>query len=61
VEHGDLDAVADWPEKAGRDPLVVVEDRDPERQTSYRVCGKPRSTFEVAGSGQRDVTTLPRV
>ena len=27
----------------------------------YRVCGKPRSTFDVAGSGQRDVTTLPRV
>ena len=28
---------------------------------SYRVCGKPRSTFDVAGSGQREVTTLPRV
>jgi hypothetical protein len=27
----------------------------------YRVCGKPRSICEVAGSGQRDVTTLPRV
>jgi hypothetical protein len=27
----------------------------------YRVCGKPRSTLLVAGSGQRDVTTLPRV
>jgi hypothetical protein len=26
-----------------------------------RVCGKPRSTFDVAGSGQRDVTTFPRV
>ncbi len=26
-----------------------------------RVCGNPRSTFEVAGSGHRDVTTLPRV
>jgi hypothetical protein len=28
---------------------------------SYRVRGKPRSTEEVAGSGQREVTTLPRV
>ena len=28
---------------------------------SYRVCGKPRSTFDVAGSGQRDVTTFVRV
>ena len=26
-----------------------------------RVRGKPRSTLEVAGSGQRCVTTLPRV
>ncbi len=26
-----------------------------------RVRGKPRSTLEVAGSGQRWVTTLPRV
>ncbi len=26
-----------------------------------RVRGKPRSTWEVAGSGQREVTTLPRV
>ena len=31
------------------------------RSQSYRVWGNPRSTFEVAGSGQRDVTTLPRV
>ena len=28
---------------------------------SQRVCGKPRSTDEVAGSGQRDVTTFERV
>ena len=27
----------------------------------YLVCGKPRSTLLVAGSGQRLVTTLPRV
>ena len=27
----------------------------------YRVRGNPRSTVEVAGSGQRAVTTLPRV
>ncbi len=26
-----------------------------------RVCGKPRSTVLVAGSGHREVTTLPRV
>ena len=28
---------------------------------AQRVCGNPRSTALVAGSGQRDVTTLPRV
>ncbi len=28
---------------------------------AYRVCGNPRSTLLVAGSGQRLVTTLPRV
>jgi hypothetical protein len=28
---------------------------------AQRVRGNPRSTFEVAGSGQREVTTLPRV
>ena len=38
--------------------LRAIEERDPDVQ---RVCGKPRSTFEVAGSGQREVTTLPRV
>ena len=27
----------------------------------YRVCGKPRSTFDVAGSGHLDVTTFVRV
>src|SRR3954447_4796795 len=27
----------------------------------HRVCGKPRSTWLVAGSGQREVTTFPRV
>ena len=27
----------------------------------HRVRGKPRSTLEVDGSGQRAVTTLPRV
>ena len=35
--------------------------RAPPPTARYRVCGKPRSTFDVAGSGQRDVTTLPRV
>ena len=29
--------------------------------TPQRVCGNPRSTFDVAGSGQRDVTTFERV
>jgi hypothetical protein len=28
---------------------------------AYPVCGKPRSILLVAGSGQRLVTTLPRV
>ena len=27
----------------------------------HRVRGNPRSTDDVAGSGHRDVTTLPRV
>jgi cytosine deaminase len=45
-DSGD-DAAADNPAWEGRDV--------------YRVCGKPRSTFEVAGSGQREVTTFPRV
>ena len=27
----------------------------------HRVRGKPRSTLDVDGSGQREVTTLPRV
>ena len=31
------------------------------RHEPQRVCGNPRSTFDVAGSGQREVTTLPRV
>ena len=31
------------------------------RAADQRVRGKPRSTFEVPGSGQREVTTLPRV
>jgi hypothetical protein len=38
-----------------REQLVALE------QLGQRVCGKPRSTFDVAGSGQRLVTTLPRV
>ena len=40
--------------------LGAVEERDGDRP-AYLVCGNPRSTFEVAGSGQRDVTTFPRV
>ena len=36
----------------GEAPLVGAD---------QRVCGKPRSTLEVAGSGQRDVTTFERV
>ncbi len=35
-----------------------AEDDDAHR---YLVCGKPRSTFEVAGSGHLDVTTFDRV
>ena len=31
------------------------------RPQAYRVRGKPRSISDVAGSGQREVTTLPRV
>jgi hypothetical protein len=35
--------------------------QDLQTANSYRVCGKPRSTFDVAGSGHRDVTTFERV
>jgi hypothetical protein len=35
--------------------------RLPHPRSGYRVCGKPRSIRDVAGSGQRDVTTLPCV
>jgi hypothetical protein len=50
-----------------RDPASQAEPRDggvlltARRAGRYRVCGKPRSTLLVAGSGQREVTTLPRV
>ena len=39
--------------------LGALEQRDADRR--HRVWGNPRSTFDVAGSGQREVTTLPRV
>ena len=41
------------------DPICKSQTR--RRRGGQRVCGKPRSTFEVAGSGQRDVTTFVRV
>ena len=45
------------------DPQATLGERplSPERRTSYLVRGKPRSTLEVPGSGQRAVTTLARV
>jgi hypothetical protein len=39
----------------GSSVVELVETRD------QRWVGKPRSIFDVAGSGQREVTTLPRV
>ena len=41
----------------------VTGQRLPDGQflVGYLVCGKPRSTLLVEGSGQRDVTTFPRV
>ena len=56
AEHLELRAV-DPLDEALYDTLVIIEERDP----SQRVCGKPRSTCDVAGSGHREVTTLPRV
>ena len=48
--------------------LLVGEGVDPIEQVGvaghrppYLVRGKPRSTFEVPGSGQREVTTFARV
>ena len=38
-----------------------VNGRPALRDAGQRVCGKPRSTLHVAGSGQREVTTLPLV
>ncbi len=41
---------------------LVADDVAPAlAELAQRVCGNPRSTLDVAGSGQRDVTTLPRV
>ncbi len=34
---------------------------NPDLQAGQRVRGKPRSTCDVDGSGQREVTTFPRV
>ena len=44
-------------------PLQVgaVSLREFDERHRQRVCGKPRSIVDVAGSGQREVTTLPRV
>src|ERR1700712_1545501 len=39
----------------------VVCSTTPRSMSSYRFVGKPRSTDDVRGSGQRDVTTLLRV
>ncbi len=36
-------------------------DTEIHERPSYRFCGNPRSTDEVDGSGQREVTTLARV
>ena len=47
--------------KRASGPPGYGRSRSAERLRAQRVRGKPRSTFEVAGSGQRDVTTLPRV
>ena len=38
-----------------------VNGRPALRDAGQRVCGNPRSTLLVAGSGHREVTTLPRV
>ena len=44
-----------------RSTLGTVPGTRSDASLLQRVCGKPRSTFDVAGSGQREVTTLPRV
>jgi hypothetical protein len=41
--------------------LFGAKGQEGSRFRSQRVCGNPRSTLLVAGSGQRDVTTLPWV
>ena len=57
-EHHPLEEVA-----ARRDRCRCTADAagSDDEDAHQRVCGKPRSTFEVAGSGQRDVTTFVRV
>src|SRR3954449_1399610 len=48
-------------ERALVERALPVDVRDREDDLDQRVCGKPRSTFDVAGSGKRVETTLPRV
>ena len=40
----------------GRDRVALLD-----AEVHQRAVGKPRSTCDVAGSGQREVTTLARV
>src|SRR5438067_937284 len=54
---------AEPPEEADAEH-VEDSDHDPAEHSlslRYLVCGNPRSTFDVAGSGHREVTTFPRV
>ena len=48
-----------WPKP--RTPSSHLEIGLVDGDLHHRVCGNPRSTLLVAGSGQREVTTLPRV
>ena len=51
-----VDVITEW------DPHSIARELSERQHASpQRVCGKPRSTFDVAGSGQRAVTTFPRV
>ena len=54
VFHGAVAADAAWVQATA---ATHSGDEGPDQ----RVCGKPRSTFDLAGSGQREVTTFVRV
>jgi hypothetical protein len=53
--------VSKGPDAGARASAAATHRRRARLSEGYRVCGKPRSTLLVAGSGQRLVTAFVRV